>query len=1452
MERIVKLLTPHAPRLVLVVCLLLVLAGLNMVMPVFIKLLLDHVFPYHNWSLLWIILSGIVGIYIVRNLVYFMCKYRIAKIGEDLSFTIRNQLFEQVQRRSLQFHRENRPGEITSRMMNDTFSIQSFIQDEAPTLLQALVMFVGLLAIIYAVNWQLALASTVVLPIHLATAHYLRAPIKEYSRRSQEQLAVVQGSLIEKLLGVEVVKGFAGEARESRRFRRATALSREHQMTSRKYHTAQKVVADLLIGIGTIALLGFGAYQVMGPRQMSPGTFVAFFSYVLMLYPVVIQLMSGFAKLTRVTASADRISELMEKEPETPKTTRHRGLPPAETRGITFDKVSFQFQEEGPRILKDINLEIPKGKTCAIVGPAGAGKSTLVSLIPCFLQPTGGRLLIDGVDTREVPLLVLRNEIGISFQENFLFQSSILENLRYARPGATLEEIRRIAALTGVDHLIDRLPNGYGTRVGEKGVALSRGEKQAITLTRALLKDPRILILDEATASLDEVHEAAVLSGVLNYMKPRTILIITHKMNLIRYADLVAHLEGGRLTYQGTPERFAPYSSSGEKLRQPASKAGRSSLVTLLVSLAVAGQAWLPMPAAALGADAVAARVMQDTGAKQAHRKETGVGIERPEQERAGWQDKQEIGRLLTIRRLNRVEIEELLDVVMSQLEVERGYRVVAPEHEVAMAPPPRNVESVGSLMREVDDGERVLRFGYLEYVSQPLRVWIHGEATGAAKAQLADDLALIEVLLSDGREVLDAQYDDVGMTDLITRRITLSYIDVDRCLALLKSFGFQTIEFNSASDGIGRMRIIEPTAAADLQKLPIILSIPETEHMDLVSGAEMGSGTFGLGMATGVATRLEGHTSASPGMEILVLYHPARPEQFSAVENLIRTTLDVPARQILIEALVLEISRRGLTELGVEWTLEQESSAFESIRLGRLMFDQPTLDVVTRNDLFGLFQARLQALVTSGEAEVLSRPSVLTLDNRQASIRVGEEIPVATSLAGLQVGDKVSFEFRYIPVGILLNVRPRISATGNEVTMQIDGSVSAQMAGQDLVIFDQQRQELARAPRVSTRRVQTYSRVADSTPFIIGGLISRNEVLEKTKVPFLGDIPLLGMLFRHSRSEQVNREVIIVLTPFVLEEGHFVVDRRAPGDDDAFDRFGQELHRDSYRVRTQDVFDLDFLTRSRDLRQLQRLADRVAAHNIHLGESYPFVRFTQGRIPGENILVYRQIYNVINRLQLDQDVDLSQVIFFQPNPAVEGAFSVAYLLDHLEAVTGTRRGRDPARMLQSLRGYALAITFTQRDTEEDGVEFVQATPDVRLVRCPDRETWDRLLWELNQPDEQGLGRRTILLHAEDDLRRLRSAIQVKAVVRLNSDHRFVRLNQFTVGRQLVMPSVAPEQIHLLDLDTARYFFYSQHYYPAQRQQFQRHMEALVEALHSPVVRRYVRTEWIPEVERRN
>ena len=554
LRRFAALLRPYASRFVLVLVVLFVLTGVNMMLPWFTKLLLDDVFPHDNWSLLWLILGGILVVYVLRNLLYFTSKFTTVGVGENVCFHLRNRLFERMQQMSLQFYQKNPPGQISSRVMDDTFVIQSFIQDELPKLLQSVIMFQALLVILYVTNWQLALAATIVLPGHLWAARWFKRPIKSSSKEAQQQLGVVHGNLIEKFLGVEVVKGFTAEQRESEAFQQAINASRKSQMRSKTYHVTQKVVADLLVGVGTIALIGFGSYQVLKPRDpMQPGVFMAFFAYVLMLYPTVLELMSGFAKLTKSSASIDRVFEMMEttegeQEIAAPIVVPIRGH-------IRFENVSFRYND-GPPVLRSMSFEIPAGQTCAIIGPSGAGKSTLVSMVPRFIEAQLGQVQVDGVDVGKLDLRHLRESIGIAFQECFLFDSSVFENLRYARPDATMNQIVEVAKRTGAHDFISKLPNGYGTIIGRDGVSMSRGERQRITLTRAMLKNPKVLILDEATASIDTVSESQIIPAILEFMRGKTTLMITHRPELVRHADIVLQLVDGRIEYQGPPEEL--------------------------------------------------------------------------------------------------------------------------------------------------------------------------------------------------------------------------------------------------------------------------------------------------------------------------------------------------------------------------------------------------------------------------------------------------------------------------------------------------------------------------------------------------------------------------------------------------------------------------------------------------------------------------------------------------------------------------------------------------------------------------------------------------------------------------------------------------------------------------------------------------------------------------------
>jgi ABC-type multidrug transport system fused ATPase/permease subunit len=441
-------------------------------------------------------------------------------------------------------------------VMNDSFVIQQFIQNELPTLVQAVLLFLGIVATIYAMNWQLALASTVVLPMHIAAYYYFRRPIKQASSAAQRHLADATGNLIEKFLGIEVVKGFAGEVRENAAFERSIDESRRSELRGQRYHVFQKVFADLLVGLGVVLLFGFGAYQVMGrpaDKALAPGDFIAFFWYIRMLYPTVIDMMSGSAKLARASASIDRAYEVLDLIPDEPE-DQSGALMRIEGR-LSFRGVDFAYPDGGP-VLEGVSFDVEPGEVCAIVGVSGAGKSTLMSLVPRLNEPTGGEVLLDGVDIKELRLSMLRGSIGVAFQETFLFSSSILENLRYARPEASREDVIEVVKQIGMHEFVLGLPGGYDTMVGDAGLSLSRGQKQQITLARAMLKDPRILILDEATSSIDEAREATLIPEVLRFMKGKTTLMVTHRPALLRHVDKVIHIDRGRIAYDGPPSGF--------------------------------------------------------------------------------------------------------------------------------------------------------------------------------------------------------------------------------------------------------------------------------------------------------------------------------------------------------------------------------------------------------------------------------------------------------------------------------------------------------------------------------------------------------------------------------------------------------------------------------------------------------------------------------------------------------------------------------------------------------------------------------------------------------------------------------------------------------------------------------------------------------------------------------
>ncbi len=1442
--RLAGLLRPYKWQLVIALAMLVGLTATSIILPQLVGLVFDEVFERGNFSLLGWILAALLLLYLIKNVLYFNSKYTAIRVGENVCFQVRNQLFDRLQQMNLHFYRRTKPGTLSSRVMNDSFVIQDFIQSEVPKLMTSALLFVGIVAVIYATNWQLALACTIVLPLHLAIYFYFRKPIKQASRTAQEHLGDAQGNLIEKFLGIEVVKGFNAEQRESAAFQHATDQSRRSQIRSQKYHIMQKVAADLLIGVGTIFLLGFGAYQVVAGR-LATGSFVAFWMYAVLLYPTVIELMSGFARLSKASASMDRIFEVLEtpadQESGTGKVTH------AIEGAIAFRGVCFRY-DEGPPVLEQITFAVASGQVCAITGPSGSGKSTLVSLVPRFNEPDAGQVLIDGIDASEYDLRHLRRAIGVAFQECFLFNSSVLENLRYAAPQATRQQIIEVANRTGAHDMIMNLPQGYDTMLGEAGVTLSRGQKQQIALTRAMLKNPRILILDEATSSIDAAREAQIIPAVLDFMRGKTTLMITHRPELLAHADVIVQMPRGEIVSQAEARRAfrgeavaAPGLADEEPARRekpeivepPRRRSkGESGIWRSSVALALAALLGVAMtlatPAAALADD--------DETVEAA-----GDAEPAPEPAIDEAAAREQFGHFLPLEGLSRVQAGELVEILVARAKAEFGYRP-APRTAPVLPEPPRRLMELAHLYRD----DRMMQIGFRPFQTQPPHVWIYGHreaATDEGELDVAaneDVVAMLRLMEQTAEQIRDAE-DDIRVADLESELITLSYVEADRALAVLKSMGYATIEYSDAGDAVGGSRVINPSSQVDTSNLPIVMSLPGSDATDIVDGGSFSGGARNLP-----------HTGAGPMMELLVLYHPARPEQLAEVRRQILRNIDRPARQILIEALVLEISETGLDALGVQWELEQGFTDrplrnIDELTFGRLPIREAGESPILRLEadrILGHFRAQLEMLVRRGEAEVLSRPSVLTLDNRQASITVGERIPRASQIQHA-TADRFQFDVEYEEVGIFLNVRPRVSAGAEEVSLQVVGTVSAEVPGQGLQIEERTTGNiLATAPRISERQVQTYARIANNTPFIIGGLISRDDTTISSAVPFFGDIPLLGRLFRRDRSEQLRREVIIVITPYVLPDDQ-IVGRNIPKDDDLFDSFGHQLFRDAYRIRSRDVFDLTFLTENRTLRRMQRMADRLVDAQPRLRHRYPFREFADGRIPGEHALVYRQMYNVGIRRELDRRIGQDQVILFRPDEAIDAGFRVTFFDRYFDQATreawraqGEPERRYPeAEPLDALGDYALALTFTQRgENMADVSELMdQPVPELYRVHAPTRQDWSRKLWELNQPDADGRQRFTILIQRQRDLERIAQAVMLKQIVELNAmaDSQMT-LRNFTIGRNLLMPDIRDEDVFVLDSDVARYFFITEMYYPLLQQELQRASQAMHEALEDP------------------
>jgi ABC-type multidrug transport system fused ATPase/permease subunit len=500
---------------------------------------------------IWIIAGAILAIGLVRSLLMLGRRLISGRQALGVEFDMRNGLYSKLLRLSFGFYDRHQTGQLMSRATVDLQSVRFFLGYGLIFFFQHVLTIVGVTAVMFVVSWRLALAATAVTPLIVLIAYRYSSVSHPVLRDIQQKMADVATVAEENIVGVHVVKSFARERTESEKFgQRSDSVFRRSVDANRQRAIYVPLLGFLpLVAQATVLLVG-GRMVVNG--DLSFRNFFFFNVLVLMLIMPLRMLGMWIGQSQRATASGERIFEVMDEAEEVADRPGAVELPPGDGR-VRFEGVTFGYDAQRP-VLEGIDLVLEPGRTVALIGHTGSGKTTLASLVPRFYDVTAGRITIDGLDVRDAKLVSLRREIGIVAQDPFLFSATVRENIAFGRPDATDEQIEQAARLAQAAEFIDELPERYETVIGERGITLSGGQRQRIAIARALLLDPRILILDDATASVDATTEARIRLGLRQAMKGRTTIIIAHRLSTLALADELVVLDAGRVAARGTHE----------------------------------------------------------------------------------------------------------------------------------------------------------------------------------------------------------------------------------------------------------------------------------------------------------------------------------------------------------------------------------------------------------------------------------------------------------------------------------------------------------------------------------------------------------------------------------------------------------------------------------------------------------------------------------------------------------------------------------------------------------------------------------------------------------------------------------------------------------------------------------------------------------------------------------
>ena len=563
-KRLLRMAKSHWVRLSLSMGCMLLMAGAASATAFLVKPVLDDIFFKKNLTMLKLVPLAVVVVYCVNGLSRYGQEYLMSYVGESIIKDLRNQLYDRIQDLSLAFFYREKTGTLMSRIINDVRIVKTMVSTAITGSLRDIFTIFGLTGVIFYRDWQLALLATVILPF----AYY---PVLEFGRRTrkvstgyQEAMADMNAFLHETLAGNKIIKAFGTEPYEKKRFHKSAERLFRLEMKAVKYRALTSPVMETLGGIGAAFVIWYGGYKVITGAS-TPGTFFSFLAAVVMLYGPVKKLAKVNTTLQRGLAAADRVFDIIELQPEIKDPPAPRRLSPG-NHAVDFQDVGFAYEDAA--VLAHIDLSVAPGQIVAIVGMSGGGKTTLVNLIPRFYDVRQGSIAIDGIDIRQLAVKDLRREIAIVTQEPILFNDTVANNIAYGRPDTPADEIKKAAEAAYAIDFIQRFPEGFDTNIGELGTRLSGGEKQRICIARAILKNAPILILDEATSSLDAESEMLVQKALENLMHGRTTFVIAHRLSTIGYADHIVVIANGRIVESGDQETLLARRGAFYKLYQ--------------------------------------------------------------------------------------------------------------------------------------------------------------------------------------------------------------------------------------------------------------------------------------------------------------------------------------------------------------------------------------------------------------------------------------------------------------------------------------------------------------------------------------------------------------------------------------------------------------------------------------------------------------------------------------------------------------------------------------------------------------------------------------------------------------------------------------------------------------------------------------------------------------------